>query len=228
MVVGIVLLLIISSLIYFGFIQRVLDHLHLSDKAALFIIFLMIVGSFIDIPLTKRPNITLNVGGALIPILLAIYVLTKADTNRERFQAIVASLLTGLAIYITSTFLLGHTLPQKDFIDSSLLFAIVAGVFAYLLGRSRRGAFVAGIGGITFYNLFNCLKFALADQPSTVKFGGAGIFDTLVLSSVLALGLTELYGGIIERLFTKTDRNEDSRQIDFLNHERNGAGEDEK
>ena len=65
---GLIALVVISILIYFGVAHRVLDRLRLSDKAALAVIAAIIIGSFIDIPL--GPRITVNLGG-LIAVGLA-------------------------------------------------------------------------------------------------------------------------------------------------------------
>lgn len=50
MPVGMVALLVIGVLIYFGLAQRILDRMRLTDKQALLFIGAVIVGSFIDIP----------------------------------------------------------------------------------------------------------------------------------------------------------------------------------
>ena len=73
---GMLLLLITAALIYFGAAQRVLDRMRLTDSQALLFIGLMIGGSFIDIPLYQGTvEISVNVGGALVPLALCIYLL---------------------------------------------------------------------------------------------------------------------------------------------------------
>ena len=57
---GTITLVVVSILIYFGVAHRVLDRLRLSDKAALGVIVAIIVGSFIDVPISSR--ITINLG----------------------------------------------------------------------------------------------------------------------------------------------------------------------
>jgi uncharacterized membrane protein len=49
-------LIVVSILIYFGVAHRVLDRMRLSDKSALAVIAAIIIGSFIDIPVTARLN----------------------------------------------------------------------------------------------------------------------------------------------------------------------------
>ena len=58
---GLIALVVISILIYFGVAQRALDRLRLTDRAALAVIAAIIIGSFIDIPVSDR--LIINVGG---------------------------------------------------------------------------------------------------------------------------------------------------------------------
>jgi len=98
--IGLVILVVISILIYFGLAHRALDRMRLSDRGALGIIVALIIGSFIDIPIPGgRYLVTVNVGGALVPVALVIYLLIKAGTARERIRAIVASVITALAYF---------------------------------------------------------------------------------------------------------------------------------
>jgi len=97
---GMILLLIVAALIYFGAAQRVLDRMRLTDSQALLFIGLMIGGSFIDIPLYRGvAEVSINVGGAIVPLGLAIYLLIRADTARERVRGIAASLVTAAVIW---------------------------------------------------------------------------------------------------------------------------------
>ncbi|HBQ87061.1 MAG TPA: hypothetical protein DD811_11385, partial [Syntrophomonas sp.] len=74
---GMIALIVVSILIYFGLAHRVLDRMRLNDRSALIVIAAIIVGSFIDVPIT--PRITINLGG-IITVGLAIYVLLGAGT----------------------------------------------------------------------------------------------------------------------------------------------------
>jgi uncharacterized membrane protein len=87
---GLITLVVVSILIYFGVAHRVLDKLRLSDRAALAIILAIIAGSFVDIPISSR--ITINLGG-LVAVGLAIYVLAGAGTLYEKIRAIKTVLL---------------------------------------------------------------------------------------------------------------------------------------
>lgn len=192
---GVILLLLIAILIYFGLLQRVLDRMHMTDSMAIIFIGLMVVGSFLpNIPLGGRMSI--NIGGGVIPIVLAVYLTLTSDTNQEKFRAILASLITGAAIYIA-----GKVLPAEPgtmIIDPIIAFAVLAGIIAYILGRSRRGAFIAGILGIIISDIISAL--GIVARPVGTVIGGAGILDAAVISGVIAVGLCEIVGETGEKL----------------------------
>ncbi|MBO8127953.1 MAG: DUF1614 domain-containing protein [Peptococcaceae bacterium] len=201
---GIIVLIVVSVLIYLGLAHRVLDRMRLNDKTALVILGLMIVGSLIDLPLTKG-NITvaLNIGGGLVPIGLAFYLLGKAEHNRERINALMGALVTGAVVFVIGTYLMtGLTEPAGRYavIDVLYIYPIVAAVIAYAAGRSRRGAFVSATLGVLLADIFHLINLAGRNIPGMVHIGGAGAFDVLVISGVLAVLLVEIVGEARERL----------------------------
>ena len=78
---GLIALVVISILIYFGVAQRALDRLRLTDRAALAVIAAIIIGSFIDIPVSDR--LIINVGG-VITVGLAVWLWLGAGTAFEK------------------------------------------------------------------------------------------------------------------------------------------------
>ena len=79
MSLGFILLIGAGVLILFGAGQRVLDRLRLTDRQAILFIALIIAGGFLpDIRVTER--FAFNIGGALIPLGLCVYLWVKADT----------------------------------------------------------------------------------------------------------------------------------------------------
>jgi uncharacterized membrane protein len=199
MTLGIILLIIVGLAIYFGAAQRILDRLYLSDSMALLVVVLLIVGSFFEITISRSPLLTINLGGGLVPVLLAIYVLTKAGTTKEFIRTIIAVILTGAAIYAISLIFadFGH---GRDIIDPMYIMAISGGVIAYILGRSRRGSFIAGTLGFLLFNLLTFWRALTGQIVSQVRVGGAGAFDSIVISGLLAVLLAELVGETRERL----------------------------
>ena len=83
MSLGTILLIITGLLVLFGVGQRVLDRLRLTDRQALLFIALIIAGGFLpDVRLSER--FSFNIGGALIPLLLCVWLFVKADTPSEK------------------------------------------------------------------------------------------------------------------------------------------------
>ncbi len=198
---GTVLLLIAAALIYFGVGQRLLDRMRLTDTQALIVIALMIGGSFITIPMrTGRTSVSLNVGGGVIPLALVAYLLIKADTVKERVRSIVAALVTAGVIYGISQLTDFDPSSPALFIDPLWLFSIVAGIVGYLSGRSRRASFIAGVLGLFTVDMVHFTQALLGNMSTRVVLGGAGVFDAMVVSGLIAVGLAEFVGETRERL----------------------------
>jgi uncharacterized membrane protein len=194
--IGVPVLLVVFGLILLGLAHRVLDRLYLTDKMALVIVAAMAVGSFIDIPLGSRASI--NVGGGLIPIGLAIYVLTRAGTTKEWVRALLATAVTAGAIFAANR-LIGAT-PETMIIDPLYVYPVIAGLVAYLAGRSRRSAFIAATMGLVLLDVGLLIWYRANAIPEAVLIGGAGAFDMIVIAGVLAVLLAELIGESRERL----------------------------
>ncbi|MGI6574615.1 MAG: DUF1614 domain-containing protein [bacterium] len=198
MPIGMITLLVVTVLVYFGVAERVLDRMGLTDRIALLFIAAMFFGSFLpDIKLTDTLGI--NIGGGVIPIVLAIYLLARADTSGEKIRAVLATLITSVAIYGTM-----KILPVEPtfnaFLDPMYIFALMAGAIAYLSGRSRRTAFIAGTMGIVLTDIFSRIETTLIGGRGSTVIGGAGIFDAVVLSGIIAVGLAEIVGETREHL----------------------------
>lgn len=220
---GVILLVVVGFLVFFGVAQRVLDRLHLTDKAAILFIVAMIAGSFIDIPIMSSPRVTVNVGGGLIPVILAGYVLSKAGTTKEWVRAIVSTLVTGAAIWVIATYFFfnaGHS--YRELIDPQYVFAIIGGIVAYVVGRSRRAAFISGVLGFLIYELVTFFRILSGGIDQGLNIGGAGFFDTIVISGILAVALAELVGETRERLgggpVDGEDRPAGLRNAEFANY----------
>ncbi|MFA5385119.1 MAG: DUF1614 domain-containing protein [Eubacteriales bacterium] len=203
--IGLVILVVISILIYFGLAHRALDRMRLSDRGALGVIVAVIIGSFIDIPIPGgRYLVSVNAGGALVPVALVIYLLIKAGTARERIRAIAASIVTALAIFVVGSLIM-RGLPEPggrfEFIDSLYIYPLVGGTVAYLGGRSRRAAFIAATLGVLYMDIGYYFWLAGRGAPAgRVSIGGAGAFDAIILAGIVAILIAEVIGESRERL----------------------------
>jgi uncharacterized membrane protein len=212
--VGVILLIIVEIIIYLGLAEQMIDKLGLNRRELLIFFTLMIVGSFIDIPISSTPDITVNLGGALTPVVLAIYILSKADDKIEVFRTLIAVAITGGVIYgLTQIYQFeeGHT-----FIDSNYLFPIVAGITAYVIGHSRRASFIAGTLGFVIYDLIHLFRITLGGVPGKAAIGGAGIFDSIVISGILAVLLSEVVGEFIERIVSDKEDTQDDKNFNEI------------
>jgi uncharacterized membrane protein len=205
--IGIIVLIVVTVLIYLGLAQRALDRMRLSDRGALLVIGAIILGSFVNIPIPFLPYQTsINLGGAIVPVVLAIYLLVKAGTTREWSRALLGALLTAVVVYIIGSLINTGTRVEPAgryaIIDAIYLYPLAGGIVAYLLGRSRRAAFIAATLGVLLVDVFHYIWLLGQSAPANyvVSIGGAGAFDTIVLAGIVAILLAEIIGESFERL----------------------------
>jgi len=189
---GVVALLAVAILVYFGVLHRVLDRMRLDDRTALLILLLMIVGSFFNLTVLRRPPLIINLGGAVVPVGVAVYLLATADTAREKLRGALAALVAGAVIYLGFKFL--NPEEQTMIIEPTYFFAVVAGVVGYLAGRSRRASFVAGTMGVVIADIAHYVEVVTTGVRGQTWIGGAGAFDSVVIAGLLAVILAEVVG----------------------------------
>jgi len=197
MPVGSILLIVIAVAAFFGLLHRVLDRMGLTDWVAVLWIAAIVAGSYFNFTAGRYPQIRVNIGGAVIPAIFAIYLINRADTGSESLRAIMALLITGVFV-----FGLGKVLPadpHEMIIDPLWAFGAAGGIVAYLLGRSRRSAFVAGTMGILVADLLHLGELMVTGIPGRVWLGGGGAFDAVIIAGVVAVFLAEVVGEVRER-----------------------------
>lgn len=191
-------LTVLALLILFGVAQRVLDRMYLTDRQALLLVAAMFVGGLIpDIPLGR---VSVNVGGALIPVAVCVYVLAKAGTGKEVARALIGSVITGVAVYLLGRFMPSE--PETIGFDPNYIYGLAAGLVAYIAGRSRRAAFVSGVLGVLLADIAVAVLNWSAGIDQPLRLGGAGMLDAVVISGFLAVLLAEFVGEALERLST--------------------------
>jgi len=199
MPIGMMMLLVVGVLVYFGIAHRILDRMRLTDKQALLFIAAIIVGSFIDIPLMSAPvEVSINVGGALLPLLLSVWLIVKADETVERVRAILASILVAITVSLGSRYLPYE--PENMFLDPKLIYGVSAGLIAYLAGRSRRSAFIGGVLGIVLSDIVHLVTILQLGIAGTTSMGGAGAFDVTMIAGIVAVMVAELVGETREKI----------------------------
>ena len=207
---GLILLAVVGILILFGVAQRVLDRLRLTDRQALVFTAAMFVGGLIpDVRIAQA--FSFNIGGALIPLILCVYLLSRAGSGWEVARTLIAAALTGVAIYYMGRLLPNE--PEEMPFDFNYLYGLAGGALAYLFGRSRRGAFVAGILGAMIADVWSAIDVWMSGVNQPLVLGGAGAADVIVISGLTAVLLAELVGELIERM-TRGRQKDEKRVFD--------------
>ena len=196
MSIGTIVLTVVAVLIFFGALERVLDRMHLTDRAALLLIAAMFVGTLL--PNIQLGRVSLGIGGAVIPLGVFVYLLIRADESKEVWRSLIGAVLTGTAVFGLSMLLPDE--PEEMFMDPNLLYGLAGGAIAWILGRSRRGAFICGVMGVILADVATAILNWSRGVDQQLVLGGAGIADTVVISGVLAVLLAELVGEIVERI----------------------------
>ena len=101
MSVGLILLSLVSVLVLFGAAQRVLDKMHLTDRAALLIAAAIFFGGLA--PDIQVGRVAVNLGGAVVPLGVCVWLLIKADSREEALRALLEELFrSGAADFVNS------------------------------------------------------------------------------------------------------------------------------
>lgn len=196
MSIGMILLLVLALLILFGVLQRVLDRMALTDRQALIGVAAIFIGGWL--PDLNLGMVTVNIGGALIPLILCVYLFFHAGTAKERVRCLVASALTAAAIALIGLYFPADPVTMP--FDPMILYGLAGGAIAWLLGRSRRSAFIAGILGVVLADGLSGVLLWSQGVNQAIRLGGAGALDAIVLSGVVAVLLCELFGELMERI----------------------------
>jgi uncharacterized membrane protein len=173
--------------------------MRLSDRSALAFILAMIVGGFVNIPIIRAPvALSVNVGGALIPAGLAVYLILTSDDSSEKLRSVIATVVTAAAVYAALKFL--NPEEQTMLVDPLYVFAALAALVGYLSGRSRRSAFIGATLGMVVVDAAHYAEIRMKAIPGATRIGGAGAFDAVVIAGILAVLIAELVGETLERL----------------------------
>ena len=205
--VGLVLFLVV--LVQIHVLQYAYAKLGLSSTAALLLLLASLMGSYFNIPIAELPErevksgqvidffgmryvvplvadwprtvIAVNIGGAVIPSLLSLYLVLK---NRIWSAAAVSTLVVTIACY-----LLAQPVPGIGIAIPWLVPPIIASAVALLLARTNVAAvaYVSGsLGTLIGADLLNLGRIQGLGAP-VASIGGAGTFDGVFLTGIIAV-----------------------------------------
>jgi uncharacterized membrane protein len=183
--------------------------LGLSSGAALLVLLASLIGSYFNIPIAELPErevrsgevieffgmryvvplvtdwprtvIAVNIGGAVIPTLLSLYLLIKND--------ILGSAAVAIAVVMVACYLLAQPVPGVGIAIPSLVPPIIAATTALFVAQRNVAAvaYVSGsLGTLIGADLLNLGKIQGLGAP-VMSIGGAGTFDGIFLTGILAV-----------------------------------------
>lgn len=189
------ILSILIILLMLGLGQRILDQLRLNDIQAIMLLLAIAVGIIIP-PISFGGVVEISIGGFLIPLGICIYLLIMVGWSRDLVRAIVGTILTAGIIYGLEWAMPAD--PEELLIDPMFIYGIVAGAVAYILGRSRRNAFICAVLGVTMAQVLQFFINLGRGKTTVLGLGTGGAFSTMMISIIVAVSLAEFFGRAFE------------------------------
>jgi uncharacterized membrane protein len=203
------LIALLIAVIEIGAIQYAYERIGINRRYVLGLFLVSLFGSYVNIPLAELPAehvlsnqevtffglryvipwvqewprtvIAINLGGAVIPTLISIYLLLK---NGMFARSALAVLVVAAVVYWMAQPVRGVGIVEPTFVPP-----IVATVAALLLaqGSAAAVAYVAGtLGTLIGADLLNLGRIQGLGAP-IVSIGGAGTFDGVFLTGIIAV-----------------------------------------
>lgn len=206
------LFIVVVALIEFGILKYAYERMGIPPRHVFGVLLLSLLGSAVNIPVAQLPPeqmvsgrlvdffgvqyvvpvvqespgtvIAVNVGGALIPVILSLYLMMK---NRLYVRSVLAVAVVALVTHQMAYPVRGVGISVPIFIPP-----LVAAVTALVLGWRRAAplAYIAGsMGTLIGADLLNLGRIQGLGAP-VASIGGAGTFDGVFLSGILAVLLS--------------------------------------
>ncbi len=211
------LFVILLVLIQLGALSYAYMRLGVSPRGALVLLFASLIGSYFNIPVAELPEqqvmsgqeidffgmryalpvvehwpgtlIAVNVGGAVIPTIMSIYLLFK---DALWVQAALATAVVAVVCYWLSQPVPGLGIAEPVFVP-----AITTAVVAIVLSREYAAplAYISGsLGTLIGADLLNLGNISGLGAP-VASIGGAGTFDGIFLIGIVAVLIASLVPG---------------------------------
>ncbi len=202
------------AFVQLGVLNYAYRRLGLSPNAAFMLLLASLVGSFVNIPLAQLPAeriethealdffgarysmpvevdwpgtvVAINVGGAVVPVLLSLYLLVH---NRIWIKGFVGAAIVAVAVNA-----MAHPVPGVGVTVPIFAPPIVTAIVALLLSRDYAApvAYVSGSLGTLFgADVLNLGSINAVGAP-IASIGGAGTFDGVFVIAIVAVLLAGL------------------------------------
>lgn len=183
-------------------VRIALEKIGLSPVLAFFVMLASLAGSFINIPLAVKTHagfvsalsyygtlfpeippdlqvIAINLGGAIIPLILCFYLMPKARFLPLFFSTVISSLVC---------YKISSVVPGMGVQIPALIPPVVSAFLAFLFSPKNKipVAYVSGVLGVLIgadlMNLGN-----LGDFHGMMSIGGAGVYDGIFLVGIISV-----------------------------------------
>lgn len=193
---GPIVLVILLVLIACGFGAEALHRLGLSPGGAVVLVLGMLLGSLVDVPIV--PGLAMNLGGALVPLVAALYLLVTAESWDEAVRPAVLAAGVGGAVCLVGRWFPPGVPTELNlfYLDAQYLYELVAGIAAGALARTPRAAFSAAALGVVGADFaYWAGAFGQSPDPSTIGYlGGTGFHGTAVVAAIIATAIAHWFG----------------------------------
>jgi len=211
------LVFVMIALIELGLLKYAYERMGVPPRYVLTVLLLSLLGSAVNIPVAQLPPeemvsggvvtffgvryivpivretpgtiIAVNVGGALIPVILSLYLLVK---NRIFGRSVLAVAVVSIVVHALAYPVRGVGISVPIFIPP-----LVAALTAVVLSWRQAAplAYIAGsLGTLIGGDLLNIGKIQGLGAP-IASIGGAGTFDGVFLTGIIAVLLAPVGGG---------------------------------
>jgi uncharacterized membrane protein len=208
---------VLIILIEIGILRYAYAKIGINSRYMFALLLLTFLGSYVNIPVAELPPeqvhsggeisffgmryvipmvqgwprtiIAVNVGGAIIPTLLSLYLVAK---NRLYGRSLLGVAVVAIIVHLMAYPVKGVGIAEPTFIPP----LIAAGV-GLLLSRQSAAplAYVSGsLGTLIGADLLNLGKIQGLGAP-IASIGGAGTFDGIFLTGILAVLLAAIFSG---------------------------------
>ena len=178
-------------LIEIDILRYTYDRMGVGRRHMFALLFFSFVGSYVNIPIYNLSGtvIAVNLGGAVIPFLLSIYLWIK---NRLYVLGLV-----GVAIMTFFVHMMAYPVRGMGIAVPTLVPSLIAASVAFILSRRYAPAlaYISGSLGILIgADILNLGQIEAMGAP-VASIGGAGKFDGIFLTGILSVFLASLLSG---------------------------------
>jgi uncharacterized membrane protein len=204
-----------------GVLRYAFETLGVSRRYMLLLLVGCLLGSYVNIPLARLPPeyirsgeivsvwgfsyvvpvvrewpgtvLAVNLGGAIIPVILSMYLISKSG---EFFNSFLAIVLVTVVVHQ-----MARPVPGIGIVVPTLIPPLITAGVALALSRRHAPAvaYVAGsIGTLVGADLLNLRHVGGMGAP-IASIGGAGKFDGIFLTGIVAMLLAGIIGGFRHR-----------------------------